>query len=344
EKEIENEHEKEEEKKEEKDKDKDTDKEEEEKREENADSIADKDSEEDNTKERTTKKDADAAQCATNKKRKKTRVRKRGKSNPIPNGIEDAESKRKTKTQNTISCLRPLAIHTAHVREKTLTEVSSIPVIICTGLSDKQAGVFKEFTKKFADRVIVSDVWKNFVTHLVTSATIDNGERTVQTRTMKYIKMVVAGGWILCFDWIEQCLKENELLDELPFEVAGDTKGFNASKTSRENREEHRNTGLFKNCVALIGNKFTISTLPRDLKSVFWLGGGQVLKRLPLDWEKAVKAKKEFKDESKCYVYVCEKEQNELESTETQFCQKFGISILDYTVVLDAISKYQPLA
>ncbi|ETO16418.1 hypothetical protein RFI_20923, partial [Reticulomyxa filosa] len=142
-----------------------------------------------------------------------------------------------------------------------------------------------------------------------------------------YLKMVAAGGWVLCFDWVDECIKQGKLVNETPFEIVGDIKGESGAKKSRKDRENKKDEGLFHNCVAIISDELKTGNLSQDLKTVFRLGGAKILNCLPYKWEKEQKSKRKqiSKENSKVYVFVYDAENFDLSKRQSQFCKQFGI-------------------
>eukprot|EP01084_Bolivina_argentea_P030711 56860_1 len=129
-------------------------------------------------------------------------------------------------------------------------------------------------------------------------------------RSIKYYQGVVAGSWILCFDWIEQCLNKNALVSENKYEVLGDKKANGGCKKSRQLRQNKNDNGLFSNIICVLADEFLLPGLYDNLKSMFRMGGADVKKMFPFQWLKDInKYKKEqFEMKKKIMIFVYDKE------------------------------------
>eukprot|EP01084_Bolivina_argentea_P030712 56863_1 len=125
-------------------------------------------------------------------------------------------------------------------------------------------------------------------------------------RSIKYYQGVVAGSWILCFDWIEQCLNKNTLVSENKYQVLGDKKG-NGGCMYKQSRDDN---GLFNNIICVLADEFPDPGLHDGLTSMFTMGGADVKKMFPYQWLKDInKYKKEqFEMKKKIMIFVYDKE------------------------------------
>ena len=53
------------------------------------------------------------------------------------------------------------------------------------------------------------------VTHII----VQLDEENCAQRTRKFLYGVASGKWIVAVDWVPQCIRENRLIDEQPFEA-----------------------------------------------------------------------------------------------------------------------------
>jgi hypothetical protein len=71
------------------------------------------------------------------------------------------------------------------------------------------------------------------VTHVIVNT---NGERNVARSTLKYLQGIAHRKWIVSYRWVEDCLKEEKLLDEVPYEATtynDDVIGIEGPRNSR---------------------------------------------------------------------------------------------------------------
>ncbi|ETO26492.1 hypothetical protein RFI_10646, partial [Reticulomyxa filosa] len=238
-------------------------------------------------------------------------------------------------------------------REQLELSTTSEPlVILCTKLSASQKQRIKEFKQMFINRVSVVTEWTEEVTHLITSATKEAG-RILEIRTIKYFQAVVTGSWILCFDWVDECIEKRCLVSELLFEVrdlcfrilfCSFWKTFfllakGAAKKSREDHQKRHDRGLFKDCAVIIDKHFD-KQMYNDLMGIFHAAGATILKSLPLKWKKEAENKEIDRDNSKSYAFVYDPKNAVLINKQIDFCRQFKILTLELEQVFDAISDY----
>lgn len=108
----------------------------------------------------------------------------------------------------------------ATIGDDSLDEVAAGRVIFTTSLvrSGAQAQLIQRFGEAFADRVTAQDGFGPKVTHLILPTTNDR----IAKRTQKYLLAMLSGLWIVTLGWVEECLRRGRLVQEAPFEVAGD--------------------------------------------------------------------------------------------------------------------------
>ncbi|PJF17061.1 Protein BREAST CANCER SUSCEPTIBILITY 1-like protein [Paramicrosporidium saccamoebae] len=109
-------------------------------------------------------------------------------------------------------------------------------MVLCTSLIKGPAlGVVGEFADLFGLRI--SQQFDEDVTHIITPT-----KNQVAKRTLKYLRGVLRGCWLVSSEWVDICLQEGRLLDEKPFEVTGDEyfpdeDGPRRGRTSKTNGE-----------------------------------------------------------------------------------------------------------
>eukprot|EP01084_Bolivina_argentea_P051114 94004_1 len=215
----------------------------------------------------------------------------------------------------------------------------SSPIILHSGLSQHQKNDFGMFKQKFGDRATFTSEWKDNVTHLITPTTIDENELILSARTTKYFQSVISGSWILCFDWVKECLNKNVLIRENKYEVIADIHSKNGCKITRELRMRGKNDeGLFGDILCVIGY-FEKDKIEKDITNILKIGGGIILQKFPYEWLKNIdKYKSEMN--GKRMVFVYDKEHNVLNTKQKDFVEKFDVLSIGYKDVFDAISNY----
>ncbi|GJQ70625.1 hypothetical protein Trydic_g23016 [Trypoxylus dichotomus] len=144
------------------------------------------------------------------------------------------------------------------------------PCISCTRLSREQVIAISSLTNKRL--ATYSNTFNNSVTHMIVSV---NEKNCIQDHTMKFISAVAAGIWILSFKWVQECLAQNKIVSEDPFEVL-DVSGVPGPKTSRLMRLERP---LLKGFVIHAAPPF-ISISKPDLENVIHMLGGKTVSTL----------------------------------------------------------------
>jgi len=148
-------------------------------------------------------------------------------------------------------------------------------VIISTSITENEVKILNKFAKKFNAK-IVND-YSEEITHLVTLETKPNSRLT--TRTLKYLKSLLAHKWLLDFKWIKESLEQNQLVDESDYELIGITKQTDDNLGAPKRSRESQNTNLFEGKQFYIDGKFgPKSGLPKnDYKELVKVGGGELI-------------------------------------------------------------------
>lgn len=101
----------------------------------------------------------------------------------------------------------------------------------------------------------------------------------ITTRTLKYLKSLLAHKWLLKFDWITSSLENDKLEDESNFELLGITKQTEANLGAPKRSRENASFNLFEGKQFYIDGKFgPKSGLPKnDYRDLVKIGGGELL-------------------------------------------------------------------
>ncbi|XP_011636406.1 breast cancer type 1 susceptibility protein homolog [Pogonomyrmex barbatus] len=102
---------------------------------------------------------------------------------------------------------------------KTLENVRRQPdrqdlCFVCSGLSAAQIATVKEFAAKY-NASYVNQFDRN-VTHVVVKTT---GEQNAARSTLKYLQGIAHRKWIVSYRWIEDCTRQQKLLNEVAYEA-----------------------------------------------------------------------------------------------------------------------------
>jgi len=102
--------------------------------------------------------------------------------------------------------------------------------VLCTRLTDEDSKVLTAFLRTFRGRVAMEVDCSPAVTHIVGSLSTDappssssssSSSAVLSHRTMKYLKGLMSGHWIVSAAWMAACVAQRRLLPEEPFEATG---------------------------------------------------------------------------------------------------------------------------
>ncbi|CEM15557.1 unnamed protein product [Vitrella brassicaformis CCMP3155] len=145
-------------------------------------------------------------------------------------------------------------------------------VLLGSSLSNQQQSVLDRFADRSGCRVVPS--YSPEVTHLIVRS-------KECRRTVKFLKALLTGKWILAFDWVSRCLSGNRWLSEDGYEVSKDmTTG--APIPPRRQRTHDTMGRLFGGLRFYFLGTFT-DPLPTasEVKDLLELGGGCVVTTSP---------------------------------------------------------------
>ncbi|KJE88810.1 hypothetical protein CAOG_00391 [Capsaspora owczarzaki ATCC 30864] len=146
-------------------------------------------------------------------------------------------------------------------------------VVLSTGLQKEQRSALEKLVTRLGGKVVTT--FDATVTHVVT----ESDANRVCPRTLKYVCAVLAGLWIVSFDWITECSRRGAWVAEEAFEIQGAAHGAGAPTKGRLNREAGR-PRLFEGCTVYLVGEFKPPALSvSDLELLVRIGGGQAKKQ-----------------------------------------------------------------
>jgi len=161
---------------------------------------------------------------------------------------------------------------------------------------------------------------------------------------------VVEGKWVVSAEWLTQSLSARFWINELPFEVQGDSVTRGGPQTARESIEKGEKP-LFTNCIVYLYGDFQSPSKPEgdwkspskpELSKLLKLGGAEVSLKLPAGKKKKQTGKE--KEEAPADVIVCESTVfSTLDRAEAAKIKGLGWTIADTKWILDCVSFYRIL-
>ncbi|XP_072746139.1 uncharacterized protein [Anoplolepis gracilipes] len=91
---------------------------------------------------------------------------------------------------------------------------------ICSGLTVTRLTNVKEFARKY--NVDYVNQFESGVTHVIVNTV---GEKNAAKSTLKFLQGIAHRKWIVSYRWIEDCIEQGKLLDEIPYEATTFTDG-----------------------------------------------------------------------------------------------------------------------
>ena len=157
-------------------------------------------------------------------------------------------------------------------------------VLLTSALQPDQLALVKEMVQtvnastassSFAPpRVVLVSAFDSSVSHLVTSASLAIRSGRLLHRTNKYFLCLLSGCFVLCVDWVTDCLQQRRLVDEQPFVITGDEKAEDTARRARERRERGEQP-LLSGVTVWEAGRWAKEETQREVKKVVEVGGGR---------------------------------------------------------------------
>jgi hypothetical protein len=203
-------------------------------------------------------------------------------------------------------------------------------VLLATKLSEAQLADVQLLARKV--RGVVANEYDDSVTHLVTGATLASGA-ICPVRTVKYFKSVLAGKWVLCFDWVKDSLSLGSLQPERLYVVKGDASGGRNGPLRALSL--HKTNPLFKNVSVYLHGEMD-AVCETNMRQLVTFGGGVIRSSLP--WR--MRAPKSVIGQSQ-WVVLSESGTLDDDAGAREFCAAHGIPVRKPAWVYDSISNFQ---
>jgi len=152
-------------------------------------------------------------------------------------------------------------------------------VIAYSCLNIEQITEVHRLASLFPNQIILSNCVDERTTHLI----VGNEEKTLLCPlTIKVFQAIARHLFVLTYRWIIECLKQNQLIDEISYEIRGDIP-FGEYHDGMRNSRLSKQTNLFQNCQFFIlcnGCQEKMSKI--ELASLINLCNGSILNSLPI--------------------------------------------------------------
>lgn len=159
----------------------------------------------------------------------------------------------------------------------TVTVLRRRPVVTLSGLTSQKKAEMSKMLGSLG--VQLSDNYSKQVSHVVVNVDA-NG---VCKRTIKYLKGVANGCWIVTQEWIVDSSRNKVSAPEHEFEAKGDMYSSWGPRKSRQNTSL-QNPKLFDGCHFFLNGNFDAKGMvsKSDMSQLITMAGGQVMNREPI--------------------------------------------------------------
>jgi len=147
------------------------------------------------------------------------------------------------------------------------------PVILGTGLKSQMLAYIQMLVEKLGGKLV--DTYDGEVTHLV-GLVDDTG---CVRRTIKYCQAILAGAWVVSFDWIMKSFSAMQWVGEGEFQVKGDIQPQNAPQKARLSLASGGQR-LLKGYKFYLWGKFE-SPSKEEVSALVFTGYGRMIPSLP---------------------------------------------------------------
>ncbi|KAI9905680.1 hypothetical protein PsorP6_014428 [Peronosclerospora sorghi] len=262
-------------------------------------------------------------------------------------------------------------------------------VFLCSGFKDRQMHQINEWANMLGAEVV--KYWSNNVTHLIAKCVSgDNADedgismedsdfassprrhqdekykplndsksgRWVKIRSLKYLKALVGGRWIVSEEWLRACAEHGTHVSEINYEADGHWKGrkiFDAVKRSRLKREKLLQlssptvnvstigTMLFADfCFCVVGDFLPPMPPIEELNTLICIGGGKliaILDEIPDEMQKRENHSRKLIIISDKINPVALRQQTRQLKAQPQVKAVSSVTIVNYLWLINSISE-----
>ncbi|KAG6471070.1 protein BREAST CANCER SUSCEPTIBILITY 1 homolog [Zingiber officinale] len=148
-------------------------------------------------------------------------------------------------------------------------------VLCCSALSAAEKETVVKFSKMSG--VPVVDKWKPEVTHVIASTDYGGAYK----RTLKVLKGIINGKWILKVDWVRDCIESLKPIAEEKYEATIDVHGISNSPRVGRLRAINKEPKLFSGLTFYLSGDYSAS-YKGYLQDLVIAAGGAILQRRPI--------------------------------------------------------------
>ncbi|CAK9014593.1 Breast cancer type 1 susceptibility protein (RING finger protein 53) (RING-type E3 ubiquitin transferase BRCA1), partial [Durusdinium trenchii] len=187
---------------------------------------------------------------------------------------------------------RKRAATTGNLRRKRKRKTSSLggigksefaePVVLLTGTFGNRNERRSTLEAQVVELGGIAETDNEYkVTHLVTEAeTTADGARCAKARTLKYVRALCTGRWIVDAKWVQDSYREKRWLSEAPYELDGDLRSCETGLGGPKRARLERAKGRSEDAAASQGRR-PVGSLLAGVQ-VFFVGRFPVLKETDL--------------------------------------------------------------
>ncbi|CAM9098889.1 unnamed protein product [Discosporangium mesarthrocarpum] len=152
-------------------------------------------------------------------------------------------------------------------------------VLTLSSATPKTLAVARKMASSFGCELV--DKYQEKVTHVV--CTVKPNTKLIKIRSIKYLRGVASGKWVITPAWLQACLSRGYLVEEDQYELTGDLKSQvpDAPRRSRLSCIDENRAGLFSGMSFCLYGAFGTHCPPRvDLVPMLQAQGGRVVNKL----------------------------------------------------------------
>ncbi|KAJ6423788.1 hypothetical protein OIU84_024711 [Salix udensis] len=197
----------------------------------------------------------------------------------LPNESKQSQERRKnciSKGQTPRHCNQVTFKHDINMHQSWKSCLTHDKLVLCcSALTVGEKEIVSEFES--LSGVTVLKNWDLSVTHVIAS-TDENG---TCRRTLKVLKGILKGTWIVNIEWVKACIKSMKLVEEMRYEITADVHGIRDGPRNGRLRVLNRQPNIFEGLKFYFMGDF-IPSYKGYIQDLLVTGGGTILHRKPI--------------------------------------------------------------